>query len=320
MQYTGSNLNGKQFSSTVIHLAQQKTSRFRPNVRIESVNNAEEAYFNLFSPEDDPTQDTDRHGDTPVDEYEANRRKVVPVPFEKGTLIAQKDAARMTVDPQNPVVMSHAMAFGRKTDKICYAAMIGAAYKGKNGTTEVTFAADSASINSDGTVSTLGTAASNSGLTETPMNYSKMLTMLTLFNEEDVDPTIKKCWAISPNDVKHLLNLEEVINSDYNRNSAAGVAEGRIEYLLGFNFFWWNFLDTDSDDGTCRRTVAWAEDGVVLAYINEMNTDVSIRNDKKNNVQIYTTMDLGSVRLEGEKVHECLNEVTQTLTPSNRES
>jgi hypothetical protein len=312
MEYTGSNLNGKQFSSTVQFLSQQKSSRWGNKVRLESVTNAEEAYFNVIAAEPDPTQDTDRHGDTPYDEYDANRRKVVPVPFEKGTRIAKKDVARMTVNPQNPVVMSHAMAFGRKKDKVIYAAALGTAYKGKEGTTAVTFAADSIGIDGDGDVSTLGTAAANSSITEVPMTLSKMLTMMTIFNEADVDPDMMKYWAVSPNDVKHMLSMVEIGSADY--NTVRALQAGKIEEYMGFNFFWWNFLNRDSDDGTCNRTLAWAHDGLILATIGEFNTKVDILPTKKYDTGVYSTCDIGAVRMEGEKVHECLNLVTQTIT------
>lgn len=312
-EYTGSNLNGKQFSATVQMLSQQKTSRFGDKVRLEGVNNAEEAYFNLFSAEDDPSQDTDRHGDTPYDEYEATRRKVVPTTWEKGTIIDKKDVSRMTVDPQNPVVQSHTMSFSRKKDKIIYAAMLGTAYQGKEGTTAVTFASESVSINGDGTVTTLGTAAANA--TEVPMTLSKMLTMMTIFNEADVDPDIAKYWAVAPNDIKHMLNMTEIASADYNTIKA--IQQGKVDGYMGFMFFWSNLLNRDSVDGTSTRTIAWAKDGVLLATIGDMNTKVDILPTKKYSTGVYSTMDLGAVRMEGAKVHECLNLVTQTLTASS---
>lgn len=314
--YTGSNLNGKQFSSLIQHLSQQKDSRFSGKCRMETVSNAEEAYFNLFSPDDDPTQDTTRHGVTPWGEYEAQRRKVVPYTWEAAKMIDKKDVRRMTVDPQNPVVQSHAMSFSRKKDKITYAAMLGTAYEGKDGTTPVLLKDESIGINGDGTVTTLGTAAVNN--TEVPMTYSKILTMMTLFNEEDVDPSIEKFWAVSPNDIKHMMNMEEIINEDYRRLSE--IDRGGVRNVLGFNFFWFNYLDRDVVDGTSNRTVAWAKDGVILATIGEFETTVNILPEHKNSTGVYSCMDLGAVRLEGAKVHECLNLVTQTLTPSNREA
>ncbi len=312
MEYTGSNLNGKQFSATVQMLSQQKTSRFGDKVRLETVNNAEEAYFNLFSAEEDPTQDTERHGDTPYDEYDANRRKVVPVTWEKGTIIDPKDADRMTVDPQNPVVQAHAMSFSRKKDKVIYAAMLGIAYQGKEGTNQVTFASESVGINGDGTVTTLGTAAVNN--TAVPMTLQKMLTMLSIFNEADVDPDIPRYWAVTPNDITHMLNMTEIASADY--NTVKAIQQGTVESYMGFNFFWSNLLSRDSVAGTSTRTVAWAKDGVLLASIGVFKTRVDILPTKKYSTGIYSTMDIGAVRMEGAKVHECLNLVTQTLTAS----
>lgn len=313
--YTGVNLNGKQFSATVTLLSQQRMSKFGDKVRQESVSNAEEAYFNLFSPEDLPTPDTDRHGDTPYDEYDANRRKVVPSTWEKATIIDKKDVARMTVDPQNPVVRSHAMSFGRKKDDIIYAAMLGTAYQGKEGTTAITFAADSIGINGDGTVSTLGTPVDNTSITEVAMTLSKMLTMMTIFNELDVDPDISKYWAVSPNDIKHMLNMTEIASIDY--NTVKAIQQGNVDEYMGFNFFWTNRLKRDSMDGTCNRTVAWAKDGVIFASIADMQTKVDILPTKKYSTGVYSTFDIGAVRFEGAKVHECLNLVTQTLTASS---
>ncbi len=314
-EYTGSNLNGKQFAATIQHLSQQKDSRFGDKVRNESVNNAEEAYFNLFDAMPDPAQDTDRHGVTPWGEYEANRRKVTPFKWEKGTIIDKKDVRRMSVDPQNPVVMAQSMSFSRKKDKIVYGAMLGTAFEGKAGTTAILFKDDSIGINSDGTVSTLGTAVSNDTLTEVPMTMAKMLTMMTIFNEAEVDPSIRKYWAVSPNDIKHMLNMTEVASADY--NTVKALQEGKLETYMGFNFFWWNFLFTDTDDATCNRTVAWAQDGMILAKIGAFNTTVSILPEHKYSTGVYSEFDLGAVRMEGAKVHECMNLVTQSLTASS---
>lgn len=308
-EYTGSNLNGKQFASTIQMLSQQKDSRFGDKVRNESVVNAEEAYFNLFSEMDDPSQDTDRHGLTPWGEYEANRRKVTPYKWEKGTIIDKKDVVRMTVDPQNAVVQAQSMSFSRKQDKLIYAAMLGTALKGKAGTTPVLFKDESIGINGDGTVTSLGTLATIG--TEVVMTLSKMLTMMTLFNEGDVDPSIRKYWAVSPNDIKHMLYLTELASADF--NTVKALQQGKVEDYMGFNFFWWNSLDWDVEEATCRRTVAWAHDGVILAKIGSFKTTVSILPEHKYSTGVYSEFDLGAVRMEGKKVHECLNLVSQTL-------
>ena len=40
------------------------------------------------------------------------------------------------------------------------------------------------------------------------MTLEKMLTMMRLFNEDDVDPDIPKHWAIPPKDIEDMLNIE----------------------------------------------------------------------------------------------------------------
>jgi hypothetical protein len=94
------------------------------------------------------------------------------------------------------------------------------------------------------------------------------------------------------------------------------IQAGKVEEYCGFNFFWSNLLDRDTVDGTSTRTLAWAEDGVILGYIGDLTTEITTRTDLCNEPQIYSKMDLGAVRMEGAKVHECLNEVDDSLTAS----
>ena len=219
----------------------------------------------------------------------------------------------MLANLNNSTTQSFAMSFGRKKDKLAYAAMLGTAYTGKDGTGTAAFKDESISINGDGTVTTLGTLAVNG--TEVPMTFSKILTMMELFNNADVDESIPKYWVITPNDIKHMLNLTEYLSKDY--NDVKNIGEASMSKYQGFNFFWSNLLDRDTVDGTSTRTVAWAEDGVILGYIGDLSTEITTRTDLCNEPQIYSKMDLGAVRMEGAKVHECLNLVTQTLTASS---
>ncbi|MBE3143574.1 MAG: hypothetical protein IMZ61_06585, partial [Planctomycetes bacterium] len=100
-------------------------------------------------------------------------------------------------------------------------------------------------------------------------------------------------------------------------NTVKAIQQGKVDSFMGFMFFWWNFLIRDTDAGTCSRTVAWARDGLILANIGEYNTKIDILPTRKYSTGIYSTSDLGAVRMDGDKVHECLNLVTQTLTPSS---
>ena len=302
-----------QFNSVLYQLAQQKESKFASKVRRESVASAELAFWDTVGADDDPVQQTTRHPTTPLSDGVYGRRKVIPYKWHKGRVLDSYDQTRMLANLNNSTTQSFAMSFGRKKDKLAYAAMLGTAYTGKDGTGTAAFKDESISINGDGTVTTLGTLAVNG--TEVPMTFSKILTMMELFNNADVDESIMKYWVITPNDIKHMLNLTEYLSKDY--NDVKNIGEAPMSKYQGFNFFWSNLLDRDTVDGTSTRTVAWAEDGVILGYIGDLSTEITTRTDLCNEPQIYSKMDLGAVRMEGAKVHECLNLVTQTLTASS---
>ena len=171
------------------------------------------------------------------------------------------------------------------------------------GGTEVTFANDSRSMNGDGTVTNLGTLATPG--TQTDITLAKILTMMSIFNEEDVDPDIPKNWAVSPREIKVMLDITEIGSADF--NTVKALAAGRMETFSGFNFFWTNRLDDDTTDQTTKRTLAWAQDGVILGTAQNITSKISERDDKNYSVQVYAEQSLGAIRLEGAKVHESLN-------------
>jgi len=307
MPVTITDIMAKQFSPTLYMLAQQKLSRFASKVRRETVSRAEEAFFDTIGVEDEPEQATTRHGATPLSESPFGRRRVVPYKWHKGTMLDSYDLARMQADPQGSVVQAFAASFGRKEDRIIIDAALGDAYVGKTGATAVAFKDESISIDgtTGGVLTTLGTLA----VVNVPvgLELKKILAMLQIFMDADVDPDIPKNWAVTPKDVKYMLDLEEIGSADYNTIKA--LAAGKVESFAGFNFFWSNLITKDAATSTGYRTIAWAQDGIILAHIGGLTTEITQRADLCNENQIYSKMDLGSVRMEGAKVHECLTVV-----------
>jgi hypothetical protein len=299
----------KKFSPNLYTLAQQRESKFASKVRRESAGNAEEAYYDTVGPDDDPTQDTTHKGDTPDSEGNYGRRKVKPDKWHKGRVLDDKDLARTLADLNGSTTQSFAASFGRKKDKIIIDAMLGTAYIGKDGTGTKTFIDESVSINAvtGGTVSTLGTGASVTSATA--IELAKMFRMMQIFNDENVDENIKKYWAMRPSDMKALLAITAIGSIDYNEVKAG--YEGKVSYYGGFNIFWSTLVPisdaTINGDVTCYRNLVWAEDGVILSYIGDLSTQMAPDTTKCFNTRIYSKMDLGAVRMEGAKVHECLN-------------
>jgi len=299
----------KKFSPNLYTRAQQKESKFASKIRRETVANAEEAFFDTVGPDEDPTEDTTHKGNTPDSEGNYGRRKVKPTKWHMGRVLDDKALARTLADLNGSTTQSFSMSFGRKKDSIIIDAMLGAAYVGKDGTSSVDFIDESISIDGDtgGNVTTLGTGADASG-TNVGLELAKMYRMMQVFNDANVDENIPKYWACRPSDIKYLMGLEGITSIDFNVIRAAH--EGKLSYYSGFNIFWSTLVpvsDSTVNGGTtCYRNLVWAEDGVILAYIGDLTTKMAPDTTKCFNTRIYSKMDLGAVRMEGAKVHECL--------------
>lgn len=312
MPVTIDQITAQQFSKTVLLLSQQKGSKFASKVRNESVSNAELAYFDTLAMDEDTAQKTGRHQGTPVTEPNFGRRKVTPVPWTNNKGLDKEDLDRMIPDPTNIVAQNQALSLGRKKDDVIIAAAVGTSLIGKTGGTSMTLAAESIGLNSDGTKTTMGTAAAHAG-TDANINLAKILLMTEIFNEADVDPDIAKYWAVAPNNIAYMLSLIAVSSADY--NTVKCISQGKVDTYSGFNWFWTNRLLTVTSNSTdFWQTLVWAEDGIVLATIGDISTRIDERKDLDYMWQIFSKMDLGAVRMEGAKVHECLALKTMTAT------
>lgn len=303
MPYTGDQLYGKEFEPYIDLLAQQKTSLLRSRVTFKRVSSAEEAYFHQIEALDAPTENADRHGDTPSREAVLLRRRVVPLPFEDGYLLDKPDTDRMVVDPQNVIVQSIGSSFGRWIDDLLITAAFADAATGKAGGTAVAFRDESISIDgtTGGIITTLGTLAVVS--TPVTMELAKILAMAQIYDTANVPETDRKYWVIQPKDKRSMMDITEITSSDF---TTKRLDTGVIGHFAGFDFIVSNRLPLDAATSTAKRTLSWSEGGLGLAFIQDLSVSVDRRPDKKNATGIYATIDAGAVRVEGSKVHECL--------------
>jgi hypothetical protein len=291
----------EQYSALVYMLSQQKGSKFRGLVRNETVNSARNAYFERLGLAT-AQEITTRHGDTPLNEIPHSRRRLTPADYNTATLLDNADQLKMLIDPKSPYANAQAMELGRIQDDIIIAAALGSVSTGQSGGTEIAFKDDSRSMNGDGTITSLGTLASAG--TETDITLAKILAMMNLFNEEDVDADISKNWAVSPREIQIMLDITEIGSADF--NTVKALAAGKVDTFSGFNFFWTNRLPLDAASSTTTRTIAWAQDGLILGTAENITSKISERDDKNYSIQVYAEQSMGAIRLEGAKVHEAL--------------
>jgi hypothetical protein len=294
-----------EYSSRLYVLSQQKGSRFIPYVQREHLSGAAAMYFDTLAPAGNPTAATVLHGDTPIVESDFGIRKVTSYKWDTGHQLDSDQLARMKVNPTSGIIQNDVYSFGRFTDEKIRDAALGLAYIGKDGTSSVSLYQESQGINGDGTISAVGTlpaVATIAGLT-----VQKMRAMKFLFDDADVDPDLPRYWACTPADINYLLSTIAVTNSDY--NTVKALADGKVGTFMGFNFIPTNRLTKDAATGTGYRTFAWVDGAIIHSEISAMQTQMAPDPGKKFETIIYSKMDFGVVRMEGVKVHECLNSV-----------
>ena len=269
-----------QFSANVALLAQQRGSLMRKAVRVESVT-GEKAFFDQVGSAA-AIQRTSRHADTPLVTTPHSRRQVALTDYEWADLIDDQDKVRMLADPTSTYAQAAAAGLGRAMDDVIITAALGTANTGASGGTSTSLPAGQK------------IAHGSAGLT-----IAKLISAKKILDANDVDPSIKRWIAVSPEQIEDLLNNTTVTSSDF--NTVKALATGEINSYVGFEFIVTNRLNTDSTPS--RQVIAWAEDGITLAVGKDMSARIDERADKSYSTQVYAAMSIGATRMEEEKVN-----------------
>lgn len=270
----------QQYNSNITLLSQQKQSRLRQAVRVETIH-AEFEYFDQIGPVQAQLRGG-RHSDTPLMETPHLRRRVTSAPYNWADMVDNPDKLRMLADPTSPYVQNAVMAFNRAMDAVIVDAAIGTAYTGKTGTTAVNFDTTNQVI-----------AHGSAGLT-----IAKLIQAREKFWKNEIDESIPLYCAVTSAQLKDLLGTTQVTSSDY--NTVKALVQGEINSFLGFTFIRYEKLPYNSTTG--RDVLCWAKDGILLALAEDITTKVTERPDKNYSTQVYVEMDLGAVRMEETKV------------------
>ena len=265
-----------QFSNNITLLSQQRGSRLRSAVREESVT-GEKGFFDQVG-QAAAIKRTSRHADTPLVETPHSRRMVTLETYEWADLIDDSDKVKMLADPTSTYAQAASAAIGRAIDDEIIAAATGTAKTGKSGS---------------GSQALTKTIANGSA----DLTVAKLLEAKELMDETDVDPSIPRYIAVSPDQVTALLNTTEVKSSDF--NTVKALAAGQLNSFCGFQFITSNRL---SKTGNIRKCFAWAQDGIVLGVGKDVMARIEERADKSYSTQVFYCASFGSTRMEEEKV------------------
>ena len=274
-----------QYSDTLYHLAQQKSSRLSDTVMVDMDFSGEAKYYDSLGQTAVITR-TSRNQTTPIIDASWDKRKLTATDYLHNFVVDKGDRLSMAIDPNTGLIKAQAMAFARKKDQIIYAALLGTAYSTKAGTTS-------------NTISQTVTCAG--GLTVANLLEIKQTMDLANVDDPMEDPRFLVCTSYEMTD---LLNTTEVKSSDY--NTVKALAAGQMNSFCGFNFI--VLPPTSVTNGVVTRAsnvnycVAYSKSALMFAMKSGLETRVDERKDLNYSTQFWAEMIAGAVRLEEEKV------------------
>lgn len=273
----------KQFGANVEFLVQQKGSRLRSAVRVETGVVGEDAFFEQLA-ETAAVKKTTRNSDTPLVKSDHRRRRVSMFDFEWADLVDKQDKLKLIIDPENAYAINAAWALGRAIDDEIITAFNASASTGKTGSTSTPLPASQQVL------------PAATGLTVDKLRQTK-----EILDSADVDPDEPRFIVVSPAQMTDLLETTEVTSSDF--NTVRALVQGQLNTFLGFQFIVSNRLPANST-ANGRLCFAWAMNGMLLAIAQDMQTRIEQRADKSFANQVYLSLGIGVTRMQEEKVVE----------------
>lgn len=278
----------EQYSANVQHLVQQKGSRLRGSVRLETVN-GKNAFFEQLGTTSARLR-VSRHADTPRMDTPHARRRVSLADYDWADLIDNEDKVRMLIDPSSEYATAAMWAMGRAMDDAIIAAADGVAFTGVDGSTSTSYTtANTVAV----TTRAAGVTSGNYGL-----NVAKLIAAKQILDASDVDPEMPRYIAANAAAMSSLLADNRAASGDY--NSIKALVAGQIDTFMGFKFIRTERIGADSN--SYAKVLYWAQDGLLLGVGANPVVKISERADKNHATQVFVSMTIGATRMEEKKV------------------
>ena len=300
----------KQYSDNIISLVQQRGSRLRNAVNVETGKRGEEVYMERIGSVT-AQKVTSRHADSPQIATPHSRRRVTPVSYDWGDMIDDVDRVRMLVDPTSVYAQNAASAMGRAIDNEILDAMSGTAATGVAG-------AGSASLSNTVAIgsATYGNSSGDCGLTVSKLVEARQKINAGEGDDRDLEGNPNIFVAVNSLQLAHLLSdisfghkhggTITVTSGGAGAQMGADMSQvrslamGEITDFMGMRFIRTELLNTDSSDD--QLVMMWHRDGMGLCIWDDIRARITERADKRFSTYVYFSMTVGSVRLQEEKV------------------
>ena len=281
----------QQYTRGIDLLVQQKGSRFRNAVRMETGIRGKQAFFDQIGATA-AVQRTTRHSDTPIVNTPHARRMAPMIDYEWADLVDDPDKIKVLNDPTNTYSQNAAHAMSRAMDDEVIAAALGTAATGETGVGTETWP-----------VPGLGNQDTGGG-GGGPLTIARVLAASEFLKQQENDPDEPWYMTLTAEAERDLLEDGSAATSIVSRDfvSDQPLVTGSLRKALGFNFIPTQRVALTG--GGFQRLFCWRQSALLLAIGKDSSGRITERPDKSYSTQVFYGMTIGAVRMEAEGVYE----------------
>jgi hypothetical protein len=281
------------YEQNVRHLAQQGISRARAWVMERSVQ-SEAHNWERIAKSTAALKDTADAGGaptaTPNGQTVWSRRQSVPLAYAVGDLTETDQIVQMIVDPNGAYARSHGMAMRRAMDTEILSKATGDSRDGAGGA--VTFLAGQTV--GDGT---------------TAITYDNVTEVTEIFLQNDIDPSERKVFFISPAQQRKLLQLTEATSRDF--TEMGQLRNGYVDNWMGYTWVVSTLLPEGSLGAGTNYCIAMSEKAMGFQVNRDVTANIQQDPSASFAWRVYCESVFGAIRVEDE--HLVRVDVTNTI-------
>lgn len=273
-----------QFHDSFVAAAEQKESRLE-----STITNRGMITGSSFTANDmgsiEANQVTNRYGDTEWTIPDAGTRSALMSDYDVAIPIDNLDLPKLLANPQGDYLQRAIAAMNRKKDAVIYSALKGSALRKTD---------ESGSFSGVAVPAGQIIAAGGTGMTK-----AKIITARKLFRTNEADNHAGEELYVTFDG-----GMLEDILSDTTLTSADFMAVKMLqEGDVSGKWCGFNWVPYEALSGTSTKTaVAYTKTSAHVGTGSGIQTDIGPRRDKRNLIQIYAAMSIGSVRVNELKV------------------
>jgi len=288
MSYTNDTIFINAYNAMKHHLASQANSKLK-GLFVEEMANGEKHFFDRIGTFAVSQLDS-LNADIPYQDAQFTRRMCTINKFHNGTLIHDIEKVKMLVDPTNDVVKEIVSAHNRNYDDVLFAAMLGTAATGKDGSGSQAFDTSNQQI-----------AHGSTGVT-----LAKLLQAQKILKKNDVDFDNEDIYLIfGPEAEEDILQITNFTSRDF--QASQGIIGGKeLPSFRGMKLVFSNRIP-DQTAGSVYRVLVMSSRVLKVAKYGDVNVNIDrIAHKGDQPTQIYTTSSIGAVRMEEKLIVDVL--------------